>query len=323
MKAHANPELGLALQGTASAIGDTANSRDSLEQGPNVPALDVGPTGAQTPEQAAAARIRMCPDQREAILRSLHRSRGNSFVQRVIAELSRPPGAGTAEGSQTLLAEEAHAAQRQEVGRDPRPHLQPAGREAPAAWPNASHVTSNGLATSANAPASPSGATQTALRLQPQQGPNPEAQSLEQKAALIRKAAVDGESGWGRVVVDTFEQMDPAARIALQHQLDMAMLVGQMPDFEATRLGTLGPLTTGQAILNKKRAAYIKQVIDDFGERAEVFVLFALRGVYDDDAYTIFGDLANQRYLHKLLAMPEVTQQIKARGLKTDSFNEP
>lgn len=138
---------------------------------------------------------------------------------------------------------------------------------------------------------------------------------------------MENESYWDRDVVNLFEKMSPANRVILQRRLDMEKLIDEMNDFEATRLGTLGPVTAGQEKLNQKRAAYIKQVIDDYlpvaPDRAEVFVLFALTGVYDNDAYAIFAELANQGVIFKLLAMPNVAKQIKARGLQTFGFDEP
>jgi hypothetical protein len=241
---------------------------------------------------------------------------------------SGAPVAGTPEGDELLLHEAAHVAQQQDAARDPVRRRQPIGREDQMAERDADRAVHTGLASPADSAAAAGDVMRTGPQLQrwpfPQQTPNNiGARSLGEKAAFIRKSMGDADEGWSRVVVDVFEQTDPASRIALQRQLDMEKIVKEMPDFEATRLGTLGPLTAAQATLNKKRAAYIEQAINDFGDRAEVFVLFAFRGVYDDDAYTIFAELANRRYLHKLLAMPDVAKQIKARGLKTDGFGEP
>jgi Domain of unknown function (DUF4157) len=236
---------------------------------------------------------------------------------------SRAPAEGTALGDELLQHEAAHVAQQQDAAKDPAQRAKPIGGEDQAAERDVNRTAHPGLA--------PTGSPgRTGLQLQrwpwdlPQQTPKDIGTgSVAGKAAFIKKSVAEADEGWSRVVVDVFEQTDPAARIALQHQLDMEQIVKAMPAFEATRLGTFGPLTAGQAMLNKKRAAYIEQVINDFGDRAEVFVLFAFRGVYDDDAYTIFAELANRRYLHKLLAMPDVAKQIKARGLKTDGFDEP
>jgi hypothetical protein len=147
---------------------------------------------------------------------------------------------------------------------------------------------------------------------------------LEIKAAFIRHSMQDGDDGWDRTVVNMFEQTAPGARIALQRRLDMEKLIARMSDFEASRLGTLGPVTAGNDTLNKKRAAYLKQVIDDYPpQRAEVFVLFVLRSAYDDDAYAILAEAANQRRLSRLMALPAVADHVHARGINTSLFAEP
>jgi hypothetical protein len=246
-------------------------------------------------------------------------------VGRNVVMGANAPAAGTMSGDALLAHELAHTGQQAAAAADPAARKKPIGNEDQAAEADADRAARDGLARLASFAAAIGDVMRTGLQLQrcPQQTPKDIAsRSVGEKAAFIRKSAADSDEGWGRVVVDVFEQTDPGARIALQRQLDMEGIVAEMPDFEATRLGTLGPLTAGQATLNKKRAAYIEQVINDFGDRAEVFVLFALRGVYDDDASAIFAELASRQYLHKLLAMPEVAAQIKARGIKTDGFHE-
>jgi hypothetical protein len=241
---------------------------------------------------------------------------------------SSAPASDTAEGDNVLLHELVHVAQQQDAARDPVQRTRPISDEASAAEQDAGHVTAAVVLPLAIPMVAAHRAMRTGLQLQrwpfPQETPKDiGARSLGEKAAFIKKSMADAHTGWSRVVVDVFERTTPAERISLQHQLDMEQLVAAMPDFEATRLGTLGPLIAGQARLNKKRAAYIVQALDDFGERAEIFILFAFRGVYDDDAYAIFEELANRRRLHDVLALSQVAAQVKARGLKTDGFNEP
>ncbi|HWU89053.1 MAG TPA: hypothetical protein VN253_17430 [Kofleriaceae bacterium] len=152
----------------------------------------------------------------------------------------------------------------------------------------------------------------------------PDTSHITSAATRIGELMKDRGGGWDREVIRVFEQVPPAARVELQRRLDMPALLAAMGDFEASRLGTLGPVTTGRELLNRKRAAYIKQAIDDYApERAQVFILFVFRGVYDDDAYSIFAELANRRRISELLAMPELARVFKARGLKTDGFQEP
>ena len=152
----------------------------------------------------------------------------------------------------------------------------------------------------------------------------PDTGHITSAATRIGKLMQDRGGGWDLEVIKAFEQVPPAARVELQRRLDMPALLGAMGDFEASRLGTLGPVTAGRELLNRKRAAYIKQAIDDYApERAQVFILFVFRGVHDDDAYSIFAELANRGRISELLAMPELARVVKARGLKTDGFQEP
>lgn len=228
------------------------------------------------------------------------------------------PAAGTPDGDALMRHELAHTAQQHAASQDAAQRHGPIGAEQPSAEHDADRAA-------AGAPAAATGLqVQRAPWSLPQQTPeNAGALRVDAKVALIRKSLAARELGWARVVVDVFEQTEPAARLRLQRELDMAQLIGAMPDFEATRLGTLGPIADGSQVLNRKRTAYITQVINDFADRAEVFVLFAFRGVYDSDAYEIFAELANRRMLHKLRAMPELMKLTKARGYKLDGFAEP
>ena len=316
----------LAAQANAAAPATHPQSLDSLEAqlGPGSPA------DGRVAEQMSRATgqdysgVRVHTGSVAAAKAAEHDATAFAVGRNVVMG-ANAPAAGTTPGDALLAHELAHTGQQAAAAADPAARKKPIGDEDQAAEADADRAARDGLARLASFAAAIGDVMRTGLQLQrcPQQTPKDVAtRSVGEKAAFIRKSAADSDEGWGRVVVDVFEQTDPGARIALQRQLDMEGIVAEMPDFEATRLGTLGPLTAGQATLNKKRAAYIEQVINDFGDRAEVFVLFALRGVYDDDASAIFTELASRQYLHKLLAMPEVAAQVKARGIKTDGFHE-
>jgi len=136
-----------------------------------------------------------------------------------------------------MLHEAAHVAQQQDAARDPAQRAKPIGSEDQAAERAADHAANPGLA-----PTSSVG--RTGLQLQrlpwdlPQQTPKDVGtRSIADKAAFIKRSMAEADEGWSRVVVDVFEQTDPAARITLQRQLDME------------RIGRSSSSTTASAML--------------------------------------------------------------------------
>jgi hypothetical protein len=151
-----------------------------------------------------------------------------------------------------------------------------------------------------------------------------EEEDLNHRVAWIKEAVQNDDS---EDILHLFEHADPAERIALQRQLDMDAVIGVLSDFEAVQFGALGPVIAGQDTLNRKRAHYIKHVIDDFAPvapaRAEVFVLYVFTSVHDFDAHAIFAELANQARIYDLLAMPNVKKMLADRGLDASLYAEP
>ncbi len=111
----------------------------------------------------------------------------------------------------------------------------------------------------------------------------------------------------------------PAEYVALQERVDMPRLVESLTDWDAVRLGSLGPVREDAAdILNRKRLAFIHHATDKYGvAHAEVFVRFLLDSAYDDELREILFWLAQDKRLDTTLGlMPRARAELDARSLK-------
>jgi hypothetical protein len=150
------------------------------------------------------------------------------------------------------------------------------------------------------------------------------ANPIASKAAQLQHAMKGGGDGWQHAVIATLEQSDPAERIAIERLLPMSTLIEKLSAWEATRLGVLGPVPESQELLNHKRVAYFKQVLDDYPPSyAQVFLIYALQAACLDEASQIVAELANARRLSKLRALPAVAQRLTSIGVDLSVFQEP
>ncbi|AKJ03944.1 hypothetical protein ATI61_116191 [Archangium gephyra] len=111
----------------------------------------------------------------------------------------------------------------------------------------------------------------------------------------------------------------PAEYVALQERVDMLRLVESLTDWDAVRLGPLGPVREDAAgLLNRKRLSFILHATDTYGiAHAEVFVRFLLDSAYDDELREILFWLAREKRLESTLGlMPRARAELEARGLK-------
>ncbi|WNG52172.1 hypothetical protein F0U60_01830 [Archangium minus] len=111
----------------------------------------------------------------------------------------------------------------------------------------------------------------------------------------------------------------PAEYVALQEYVDMPRLVESLTDWDAVRLGALGPVREDAAdTLNRKRLAFILHATDKYGvAHAEVFVRFLLDSAYDDELREILFWLARDKRLDTTLGlMPRARAELDARSLK-------
>jgi hypothetical protein len=111
----------------------------------------------------------------------------------------------------------------------------------------------------------------------------------------------------------------PAEYVALQERVDMPRLVEALTDWDAVRLGSLGPVREDAAgLLNRKRLSFILHATDTYGvAHAEVFVRFLLDSAYDDELRELLFWLARDKRMESTLGrMPRARAELEARGLK-------
>ncbi|NNB87052.1 hypothetical protein HI292_15990 [Corallococcus exiguus] len=117
----------------------------------------------------------------------------------------------------------------------------------------------------------------------------------------------------------------PAAFVAMQRGVDMARVVESLDDWDAVRLGALGPLDAkSSGVLQRKRAAVLVSVVEKYGPpRAEVFALFILHSSFDDELRDLLQHLARDKQLGETLGgMPTVREELLRRGLKVTAYPE-
>ncbi|RKH28722.1 hypothetical protein D7V77_08005 [Corallococcus sp. CA041A] len=117
----------------------------------------------------------------------------------------------------------------------------------------------------------------------------------------------------------------PAAFVAMQRGVDMPWLVESLDDWDAVRLGALGPLNAkASGILQRKRAAFLVSAVEKYGApRAEVFALFILHATFDDELRELVQRLARDKQLGETLGgMPTVREELLRRGLKVTTYPE-
>ncbi|HSP80926.1 MAG TPA: hypothetical protein VLQ93_20530 [Myxococcaceae bacterium] len=115
-----------------------------------------------------------------------------------------------------------------------------------------------------------------------------------------------------------FSCASPAEFIALQERVDMPRLVESLTDWDAVRLGALGPVREDAAsLLNLKRVSFLLHFLEYYGApRAEVFALFIVDSSYDDDLREMLFLLARDKHLAETLKlMPAFREHLEARGL--------
>jgi len=117
----------------------------------------------------------------------------------------------------------------------------------------------------------------------------------------------------------------PAAFVAMQGGVDMRGVVEALTDWDAVRLGALGPLRAEAAgVLNRKRAAFLVSATEKYGEGlGEVFALYVLHTAFDDEVRQVLGHLAGDKQLRQTLGgMGAVREELGRRGLALEDFAE-
>ncbi|XSF15404.1 hypothetical protein VZQ01_14145 [Myxococcus faecalis] len=117
----------------------------------------------------------------------------------------------------------------------------------------------------------------------------------------------------------------PGEFVAMQRAVDMAELVASLTDWDAVRLGALGPLDArASEVLVRKRAAFLVTSVEKYGvPYAEVLALFILHSAFDDELREMVRLLARDKQLEETLgAMTTVREELKQRGLSLETFPE-
>ncbi|NRD49373.1 hypothetical protein [Corallococcus exiguus] len=117
----------------------------------------------------------------------------------------------------------------------------------------------------------------------------------------------------------------PAEFVAMQRGVDMGSLVESLEDWDAVRLGALGPLDArASEVLGRKRAAFLVAVTEKYGgPYAEVFALFVLHSAFDDELREVVRLLArDKQWAETLGSMAAVREELKRRGLALEGFLE-
>lgn len=130
----------------------------------------------------------------------------------------------------------------------------------------------------------------------------------------------DYSSWWeGELLEPFFTCNSPVEFLALQDRVDMPRLVEALSDWNAVRLGALGPVREDAArLLNLKRTAFLLRATEEYGPpRAEVFALFILHAAHDDDLREMLFLLAQDKQLEEMLRLlPTFRVALEDRGLK-------
>jgi hypothetical protein len=109
----------------------------------------------------------------------------------------------------------------------------------------------------------------------------------------------------------------------MQREVDMPRLVEFLKDWDAVRLGALGPLDAKAAeVLNRKRAAFLVDATEKYGVPvAEVFALFILHSAFDDELREVVQLLAQDKQLGETLGMMAIVrEELERRGLKLAEY---
>ncbi|WP_426745097.1 hypothetical protein VZQ01_27285 [Myxococcus faecalis] len=163
-------------------------------------------------------------------------------------------------------------------------------------------------------------------------GPGVRSETAPLPVADIQASACgEAPPGWPRLSTD--EEVlapflgctTPAAFLALQRTVDMPRLVQSLSDWNAVRLGALGPLEAAAAtVLLKKRVAFLATVAEKHGPgQAEVLVLFVLHTAFDDEVREMLRLLAEDKLLSRALGgMEVVSEELRQRGMALVDFPE-
>lgn len=130
-------------------------------------------------------------------------------------------------------------------------------------------------------------------------------------------------TSWDADLLDPFLACSSTCEfLELQGRTDMVALMDRLGDWQAVRLGALGPLRGGTDALDRKRAEFLVRATHDYGvARAEVFALYIIHSAFTEDLRAMLRGLARQKRLSVTLGrMPAAREALKRRGINLADY---
>ncbi|WP_224368750.1 hypothetical protein [Hyalangium versicolor] len=135
----------------------------------------------------------------------------------------------------------------------------------------------------------------------------------------------DSSSWWDEELLAPFFQCtSPGEFLALQRRVDMPRLVEALDDWNAVRLGALGPMESRAAeVLQRKRFSFLVTATRKYGAYAQVLTLFLFDTAFDDEVRELLVLLARDKQLEQTLGpMEAVREALEQRGFKLSDYPE-
>lgn len=110
--------------------------------------------------------------------------------------------------------------------------------------------------------------------------------------------------------------------VAVADELDMDAVFEKLDDWNAVRVGSLGPVVDGVDVLTAKRGAFIRDVTHDSGVGlGQVFTAFIVDTTPDDQVRAVLTWLADDtRIATTIGVMPAIRDRLKARGIEPSEY---
>ncbi|MBN1206636.1 MAG: hypothetical protein JXB05_17265, partial [Myxococcaceae bacterium] len=127
------------------------------------------------------------------------------------------------------------------------------------------------------------------------------------RAAASPEGWPDYSSWWDEELLAPFFQCaSPAEFLALQRRVDMPRLVEALEDWNAVRLGALGPMEAPAAqALQRKRFSFLISATQRYGAYAQVLTLFLFDTAFDDEVRELLVLLSKDKQLEQTLGQME------------------
>lgn len=124
------------------------------------------------------------------------------------------------------------------------------------------------------------------------------------------------DSSWWdeELLAPFFQCTSPGEFLALQRRVDMPRLVEALDDWNAVRLGALGPMEDGAAqVLQRKRFSFLVNAHRLYGAYAQVLTLFLFDTAFDDEVRELLVLLARDKQLQQTVGQMEAVREALAR----------